>query len=171
MYEQNELKATKIEKLVARPGFAGRFHRVTFVWLDGGLVDSSFQVWVPREYPEANLERVARTFLWRRLLDFAELSKAGALAEQEIGAIRKSRSDSQRVVKATSRPHRRSRAVLKVPTFASPDLSWMMVRGLCRAMIWLLGRHGWKHPDDGFRTRWFQTPLRIKCGSARCFWA
>ena len=70
-----------------------------------------------------------------------------------------------------SRPHRRSRAVLKVPTFASPDLSWMMVRGLCRAMIWLLGRHGWKHPDDGFKTRWFQTPLRIKCGSAQCFWA
>jgi len=100
MYEQSELKATKIEKLVIRPGFAGRFHRVTFVWLDGGLVDSSFQVWVPPEYPEANLERVARTFLWRRLLDFAELSKAGALAEQEIGAIRKSRSDSQRVVKA-----------------------------------------------------------------------
>ena len=42
MYEQNELKATKIEKLVARPGFAVRFHRVTFVWLDGGLVESSF---------------------------------------------------------------------------------------------------------------------------------
>jgi len=111
MYEQSELKATKIEKLVIRPGFAGRFHRVTFVWLDGGLVDSSFQVWVPPAYPEANVERVARTFLWRRLLDFAELSKAGALSEQEIGAIRKRRSDSQRVVKAKHNHQASSQAI------------------------------------------------------------
>ena len=66
---------------------------------------------MPPEYPESNLERVARTFLWRRLLDFAELSKAGALAEQEIGAIGKRRSDSQRVMKATHNRQPSSQAI------------------------------------------------------------
>jgi len=105
MYEHNKVKVTNIEKLVTRPGFPGLFHRVTFVWLDGGLVDSSFQVWVPSAYPEANVERVACTFLWRRLVDFAELSRAGALAEQDLAATPTRRSASQRVGKAKHNPH------------------------------------------------------------------
>jgi hypothetical protein len=113
MYGDSEVNVTKVEKLVVRPGFGGRFHRVTFVWLDGGLVDSSFQVWVPSTYPEADVERVARTFLWRRLLDFAELSKAGALAEQEMGATRQRRAGSQRVGKAR---HNRQSSLRPLPS-------------------------------------------------------
>jgi len=46
MHEQSDIKVTKIDRRVLRPGFADRFHCVTFEWVADGLVQSSFKVWV-----------------------------------------------------------------------------------------------------------------------------
>ncbi len=67
MHEQSDIKVTKIDRHVRRPGFTGRFHCVTFEWVADRLVHASFTVWVSSAYPEAEAERVARTLLSPRL--------------------------------------------------------------------------------------------------------
>jgi hypothetical protein len=70
-------------------------------------VDSFFQVWVPVAYPEAVVECVARTFLWQRLLELAELAKASALADAAIGALRMGHS-GERSIRTDKRARRSS---------------------------------------------------------------
>jgi len=96
MHEQSDIKVTKIDRHVLRPGFTGSFHCVTFEWV-AGLVHSSFKVWVPSAYPEAEAERVARTLLSPRLRDLAELANAPAFCQPENPALRKKGNRSQSV--------------------------------------------------------------------------
>ena len=97
MQEERNIKITRIDRLVIRPGFPGRFHCVTFKGGSDGSVDSSFEVWVPTAYPEAEVGRVARACLSLRLLELAELAKASASAEVAIGGLRKTRGGNRSV--------------------------------------------------------------------------
>ena len=112
MHERTKVKITRIEKLATRPGFPGRYHRVDFKFFDEGLVDSSFTVWVPGAYPEANVESVARAILWRRLLDMAEL--AGALRDQELAAEPKKVGGNSRAGRAN---HTRTGRTPRTPNY------------------------------------------------------
>src|SRR5829696_7247688 len=98
MQKSGDFKITKIDRMVIRPGFPGRSHCVTFKCpAHNAPVDSFFQVWVPVAYPEAEVERVARTFLSQRMLELAELAKASALADAAIDALRKGHSGDRSV--------------------------------------------------------------------------
>jgi len=97
MHEQSDIKVTKIDRHVRRPGFTGRFHCVTFEWVADGLVHSSFKVWVSSAYPEAEAECAARALLSPRLRDLAELANAPAFSQPETGALRKRGNRSQSV--------------------------------------------------------------------------
>jgi hypothetical protein len=97
MHKQSDIKVTKIDRDVLRPGFTGRFHCVTYEWLADGLVHSSFKVWISSAYSEAEAERVARTLLSPRLCDLAELAKAFAVCRPENPALRKRGNRSQSV--------------------------------------------------------------------------
>jgi hypothetical protein len=80
--QRNVVTLVKIEKLVARPGFAVPFHRATFELAAEGGMHSTVQVWVPATHADAQLERVARMFLSHRLAELAEIARGVSRAEQ-----------------------------------------------------------------------------------------
>ena len=80
--QRNAVTLVKIEKLVARPGFAVPFHRATFELAAEGGMHSTIQVWVPGTHADAQLERVARMFLSHRLAELAEVARGVTRAER-----------------------------------------------------------------------------------------
>jgi len=75
MHLQGGVTVLKIEKL-ARPGFDGLFHCVTFELQAESLTPSWCQVWVHSAQADADLERFAYSVLSRRLLDLARAASA-----------------------------------------------------------------------------------------------
>ncbi|MEM9772927.1 MAG: hypothetical protein AAF889_15280 [Cyanobacteria bacterium P01_D01_bin.73] len=80
----SSIKLTGIEKAVAREGFSEPYHKVTFDLISEGIPTSQMSVWVHPAYPEAELVRVSRTFVWSRLAALLEASKQETFSEDEI---------------------------------------------------------------------------------------
>jgi hypothetical protein len=87
MNQETSVKIVKSKKRVVRPGFSDRFHCVTFELAADGLTPLSCHVWAHQDYPEGDLERVARRLLSRYLLDLAKTAEAGSFSELEIDAL------------------------------------------------------------------------------------
>ncbi|MEM6713614.1 MAG: hypothetical protein AAF622_00925 [Cyanobacteria bacterium P01_C01_bin.147] len=81
------IDVVKVEQLLPREGFAEPSHRVTFSLVSEGIPASEMSVWVHPAFPEAELIRVARTFLWSRLVAWSEAANADRFSEAEIQAL------------------------------------------------------------------------------------
>jgi hypothetical protein len=151
MHQQSDVKVAKIEKFVTRTGFDDRFHRVTFEMVGDGLLHCSFEVWVPSAHPETSVEHEARTLLWRRLLDLAQITRAGALLEREPG-IRQNRSIRARRVARNK--HRRN------PRLESAESDAEI--GHVRIARYILSGHDPVPCDDLVIWKtWMETPGRL----------
>ncbi len=81
------INVVKVEHLISREGFAEPYHRVTFSLVSEGIPASDMSVWVHPAFPEAELIKVARTFLWSRLLALSEAANEDRFSENEIQAL------------------------------------------------------------------------------------
>lgn len=81
------INVVKVENSILRAGFSEPYHRVTFSLVSEGIPASELSVWVHPALPEAELIRVARTFLWSRLVALAEAASVDRFSEEEIQAL------------------------------------------------------------------------------------
>ncbi len=83
----SDVKVESIEHSVARAGFADPYYKVTFSLTSDGIPSTEMSVWVHSAFPEGDLVRVARTFLWSRLAALSEAASEGCFSEAEIHAL------------------------------------------------------------------------------------
>ncbi len=80
----SSIQFATLEKSVAREGFSDPYHKVTFDLISEGIPTSQMSVWVHPAYPEADLIRVARTFVWSRLSALLEAAEQDTFSENKI---------------------------------------------------------------------------------------
>ena len=78
------IQVAKIENSISREGFSELYHRVTFSLISEGIPSSEMSVWVHPAFPEAEIVRVARTFLWSRLTALSAAANQDRFSESEI---------------------------------------------------------------------------------------
>ena len=96
-YQHSVVTLVKLEKRIARSGFAVLFHRATFELAAEGGMHSTVQVWVPATYADAQLERVARMFLSHRLAELAEVARGVTRTEQPATASASEKKERRRI--------------------------------------------------------------------------
>jgi hypothetical protein len=107
-YQPSIVTLAKLEKFIARPGFAVRFHCATFELAAEGGMHSTVQVWVPASHAEPQLEHVARNLLAGRLSKLAEVA-LGDTRTQPLETARTRKKVEGRHVSGDP-PHRVRRA-------------------------------------------------------------
>ncbi|MEM6838040.1 MAG: hypothetical protein AAF609_14435 [Cyanobacteria bacterium P01_C01_bin.120] len=78
------IQVAKIEHAVAREGFSELYHQVTFSLISDGIPASEMSVWVHPAFPDGELVRVARTFLWSRLTALSAAANQDRFSESAI---------------------------------------------------------------------------------------
>ncbi|NEP89398.1 MAG: hypothetical protein F6K18_22600 [Okeania sp. SIO2C2] len=82
-----KIEIIEINKYQERSGFSGKYHLVKFLLQSGGINSFEVNIWVHSNYPEAEIIKVARTFLNRRLQDFVELTTEEIYTSDEVDAL------------------------------------------------------------------------------------
>ncbi|MGD1701401.1 hypothetical protein [Dapis sp. BLCC M229] len=82
-----KIEIIELNKYQERPGFSDKYHLVKFLLHSDGINSFEVNIWVHSNYPEAEIIKVARTFLNRRLQDFVELTSEDIYAPDEVDAL------------------------------------------------------------------------------------
>ncbi|NEP83427.1 MAG: hypothetical protein F6K39_38025 [Okeania sp. SIO3B3] len=82
-----KIEILEINKYQERPGFSGKYHLVKFLLQSNEFIPFEVNIWVHSNYPEAEIIKVARTFLNRRLQDFVELTSEEIYTYDEVDAL------------------------------------------------------------------------------------
>ncbi|MEM1168882.1 MAG: hypothetical protein AAGJ08_07330 [Cyanobacteria bacterium P01_H01_bin.35] len=82
-----KIEIIELNKYQERPGFSDKYHLVKFLLNSDGINSFEVNIWVHSNYPEAEIIKVARTFLNRRLEDFVELTSEDIYAPDEVDAL------------------------------------------------------------------------------------
>ncbi len=69
-----KIEIIELNKYQELPGFCDKYHLVKFLLHSDGINSFEVNIWVHSNYPEAEIIKVARTFLNRCLQDFVELT-------------------------------------------------------------------------------------------------
>ncbi|WP_205127312.1 MULTISPECIES: hypothetical protein [Okeania] len=82
-----KIEIIELNKYQERPGFSDKYHLVKFLLNSDGINSFEVNIWVHSNYPEAEIVKVAKTFLNRRLQDFVELTSEDIYAPDEVDAL------------------------------------------------------------------------------------
>jgi len=82
-----KIEIIELNKYQERPGFSDKYHLVKFLLNSDGINSFEVNIWVHSNYPEAEIIKVARTFLNRRLQDFVELTSEDIYTPDEVDAL------------------------------------------------------------------------------------
>ncbi|MGD1717349.1 hypothetical protein [Hydrocoleum sp. CS-953] len=82
-----KIEIIELNKYQERPGFSDKYHLVNFLLNSDGINSFEVNIWVHSNYPEAEIIKVARTFLNRRLQDFVELTSEEIYTSDEVDAF------------------------------------------------------------------------------------
>lgn len=83
----SQVEIASIEKLMKRDSFSERYHKVTFNLISEGIPTSQIVIWVHPAYPDNEIIRVARTFLWSRLIALSDAAKEEIFSSDEIQSL------------------------------------------------------------------------------------
>ena len=81
------VQVADIERSVEREGFSEPYHKVVFDLISEGIPTHQMTVWVHPAFPDDDLIRVARTFVWSRLESLTEAAHEDAFSEAQIQAL------------------------------------------------------------------------------------
>ncbi|MGB3510417.1 MAG: hypothetical protein WBA93_14520 [Microcoleaceae cyanobacterium] len=82
-----KIEILEINKYQDRPGFSDKYHLIKF-WLESAGINSfEINIWVHSNYPEAEIIKVAKTFLNRRLQDFVKLTSEDIYTPDEVDTL------------------------------------------------------------------------------------
>ncbi|NEQ38529.1 MAG: hypothetical protein F6K40_20555 [Okeania sp. SIO3I5] len=87
MFFDAKIEIIELNKYQERPGFSDKYHLVKFLLNSDGINSFEVKIWVHYNYPEAEIIKVARTFLNRRLQDFVELTSEDIYTPDEVDAL------------------------------------------------------------------------------------
>jgi hypothetical protein len=102
-YQRSIVALVRLDRLVARSGFATPFHCAIFELTAEGGMHSTVQVWVPAGHREADVEIVARRLLAHRLAELAEVARGVAPTVQPSAASRRGSREKPRIAKPKTR--------------------------------------------------------------------
>lgn len=102
-YQRSIVTLVRLDRLVARSGFATPFHCATFELTAEGGMHSTVQVWVPAGHAEADVELAARRLLAHRLAELANVARGVERTVQPSAATPHGSRERPRIAKPKTR--------------------------------------------------------------------